>query len=838
MVRKFSLPLAPLLVVLGASVFAVPVRATHQPADPPPPREIQALEAYPSKLELKGRHDARQLLVSATLADGRVRDLTGLVPWKVIDPSRVTISERGRVLPLSDGDTEIVAELAGKTVRVPVRVTDCAKDLAVNFPNQVVPIFTKLGCNSGGCHGKQSGQNGFRLSLLGFDPALDHETLVHEAKGRRVFVPSAENSLLLRKGTAQIAHGGGRKLDPESDEYDIIRRWIAAGASLGRTDEAVLARIRVHPERGSLESRGRQQLAAFAEYSDGAEEDVTRRALYESNDPEVAKVDAEGLVRAMEQSGEAAVMVRYQGQVAVYRAAVPLGKPAPDYDFTEQTVVDRHVRRKWRELGLVPSELCSDAQFLRRASLDITGTLPSPEDVRAFEADNDPRKRAKLVDRLVDSDEYADLFAHKWADILRVSRRGRPSREHGTFAFHDWIRQAVAADLPYNEFTRAILTAVGDESRTPPTVWYKEFQTPEQLADDAAQVFLGMRIACAQCHHHPYEKWSQDDYWGLAAFFGRVKRKVQVELGVADNGDPDRFSISIAPNGNVTNKRTKRAAQMKPLDGTPIMVAPEEDPRQKLADWMTDPQNPFFARAIANRYWAHFFGRGIVDPIDDMRVTNPPSNPELLDALAAESASHGYSNKHLIRTICNSRAYQLSSAPNDYNRSDKHSYARYYPKRLSAEVLYDALTQVLGGRAQFAGLPSDTYAPRRAVMLPDESFQSYFLDVFGRPQRISACECERVAEANLAQVLHLLNSNEVQSRLSNPDSRAGRLAKDARPDSEKIEELFFWAFAHGPKPEQLEAALAHLAAAGADKKAAYENILWSLINTKEFSFNQ
>ncbi len=822
-------------MVVGA-IFGDQLRAGETSGAAPAPAGVASIAAYPTRLTLKGRFDARQILLTATLTDGRSRDLTGSARYDVADPVRVRVTEQGRVIPLSDGSTVILARFGGETVTIPVEVVDWARDLPVNFPNQVVPIFTKLGCNSGGCHGKQSGQNGFRLSLLGFDPRLDYETLVNEGRGRRVFVTAPEQSLLLRKATGTIPHGGGRKLDPESDEYQIVRRWIALGALNGNTDEAVLTRLTVYPERATLTRSGRQQLAVFAEYSDGKIEDVTRRAQFESNEPEVASAGGEGLVSTHDLSGEAAIMVRYQGQVAVFRTAVPLDRPIPDYHFAEQTIVDRHTQKKWQELGLVPSELCTDAQFLRRVSLDITGTLPTPDQVRAFNADTTPEKRARLVDRLLDSDGYADLFAHKWADILRVSRRGQPGRLYGTFRFHGWLRESVAADLPYDEFARSILCALGDETKSPPSVWYKELRTPEQLVDDTAQVFLGLRIACAQCHHHPYEKWSQDDYWGLAAFFGRVSRKAHVQPGVVlQNNDQPRQSLFVATTGAVMNKRTNRAAAIKPLDGDPVEVAPGDDPRETLVDWMAAPRNPYFARAVANRFWAHFLGRGIVDPLDDMRVTNPPSNPELLDALADDLVTHGYRLKHLVRTICNSRTYQLSATPNEFNRHDKHAYARYYPKRLSAEVLDDALNQVLGSPSRFAGLPEDSHAPRRALMLPDESFPSYFLDVFGRPQRLSSCECERVGEANLAQVLHMLYSSDLQGRLGAPGGTADRMAKDPRPDAEKVEELFLRTLAHRPKPDQLDAAIAHIA--GGDKKIAYENILWSLINTKEFSFN-
>jgi hypothetical protein len=443
-----------------------------------------------------------------------------------------------------------------------------------------------------------------------------------------------------------------------------------------------------------------------------------------------------------------------------------------------------------------------------------------------------------LVDSLLEKPEYAYFFANKWADILHVKRKGQPALAQGTFAFHNWIRQAIAADMPFDDFAREILTATGDENKHPPTVWYKELTNPEQFVDDTAQVFLGLRLACAQCHHHPYEKWSQDDYWGIAAYFGHIGRKIAPVPGGFQNQPDLLLTIFNRPSGNVANKRTGQPAVMKPLDGEPTKLQPGEDPRKKLVDWMVEPKNPFFARALANRYWAHFFGRGIVDPLDDMRVTNPASNPELLDELAKDLVDHKYSLKHLIQTICKSRTYQLSAVPNEFNKHDKQTYARFYPRRMSAEVLFDAVCQVTNSPSGFGGVPQDRYAPRRAIMLPDESFASYFLDVFGRPQRLSACECERVSEANLAQALHLLNSDEVQGKLSRAGGRAEQMAKDPRPDAEKIEELFVWAFAHSPTPDQRNMALAHINQHPNDKKSAYENILWALLNTKEFVFNE
>jgi hypothetical protein len=805
----------------------------------PKPAEVQTLEAKPAQITLKGVDDAQQLLLTARLGSGLLVDLTHDAKYEVADDKIVRVSSSGRVIPIANGTTTVTLRYGDKSVKVNVKTESCDINLPINFSNQIVPIFTKLGCNSGGCHGKASGQNGFKLSLLGFEPDVDFTSLVKEARGRRLFPAAPEHSLLLTKAAGQVAHGGGKRMDVGSDEYRLIRRWIAAGMPMGQSSDPTVTRISVYPDHRVMTRNSKQQFAVYAHYSDGSIEDITRRAQYESNDQEIAVVNEGGLVRTLALSGEAAVMIRYQEHVSTFRATVPLGAKIPAYTFPISTLVDRHTHRKWQELGLVPSELSSDSEFIRRLYLDLCGTLPTPKQVSEFLADKEPKKRDKLVDQLLDSPEYSYYFANKWADILRVKRRGQQERAKGTFAFHSWIRRAVARDVPYDEFARDILGATGDEMTSPPTVWYKELNQPQEFVDDAAQVFLGLRLACAQCHHHPYEKWSQDDYWGLAAFFGRVGRKQIPVLGSNQGGQNNRLAIFTQSRGTVTNKKTNRPAEMKPLDGKPVEVSPYEDPRHKLVDWMVAKDNPFFARAVANRYWAHFFNRGIVDPLDDMRITNPPSNPELLDALAKELIENKFSLKHLIRVIVKSRTYQLSSTPNEFNKHDKQNYARYYPRRMSAEVLFDSVNQVAASPAGFGGLPTDRHAPNRAIMLPDESFPSYFLDVFGRPQRISACECERVSEANLAQALHLLNSDEVQTKLARANGRADQMARDTRqPDAEKVDELFLWAFARKPTDEQRAVALEHINKHATNKKVAYENILWALLNTKEFVFNK
>jgi hypothetical protein len=814
--------------------------SAREPAPPPGPADVTKISIQPSEIALKGGDSSQQLIVTATLKDGRLYDLTGEAQYEAAAKT-VRVTTTGRVLPLASGKSEVRVRYGELRASVPVTAEAIEQDLPINFGNQIVPIFTKLGCNSGGCHGKASGQNGFHLSLLGFEPEVDYNALVKEARGRRVAPSAPDRSLLLEKVTGRVAHGGGKRMEPDSDEYKLIRRWIASGLPFGKSDDPSVTRITLYPESRTLTRNGHQQLAVYAHYSDGSVEDITRRAQYDSNDTEVALVEGTGLVTTLGLSGEAAVMARYAGHVTVFRAVVPLEGKAPAYDWKPRTLVDRYTQKKWQQLNIVPSDLCTDEQFVRRAYLDITGTLPTPEQVKAFLDDTAADKRDKLVDQLVDTDEYAYYFANKWADILRIKRgNNQQGRAFGTFVFHQWVRDAIAQDKPYDEFVGEILGAVGDESRVPPVVWYKDIQTADQFADNLAQVFLGTRIQCAQCHHHPYEKWNQDDYWGLAAYFGRVARKT-VPVRGAQNNNPQnqRLVLFTRGNGTVINKRTGRAAVMKPLGGEPVTPDRDLDPRHQLVDWLVDAKNPFLARAVVNRYWAHFFNRGIVDPLDDMRVTNPPSNPELLDALAKDFVENKFSLKHLVRTICKSRTYQLSATPNEYNKFDRQSYARYYPRRMPAEVLFDAVCQVTGSPSRFGGLPQDRHAPNRAIMLPDEGFPSYFLDVFGRPQRLSPCECERVTEANLAQVLHLLNSEEVQGKIARVGGRVDLVVKDeTKTDAEKVEELFLWAVGHKPSQRKLDLALEAIEKSGKNKKLAYEDILWALVNSKEFVFNQ
>lgn len=779
-------------------------------------------------LVLQGRDARRQLLVSGDHGEGIVKDYTRRCQYTVEPAGIAAVDATGLLRPLADGEATVIAAVDGQTARRAIVVTHVGEEQPIHFQNQIVPIFTKLGCNSGGCHGKASGQNGFKLSLLGFYPEDDYEFLVKEARGRRIFPSAPEKSLLLTKPIGESPHGGGKRMESDSDEYRLIYRWIEQGMPVGSPNDPVVTGIRCVPDSRLMGRNAEQQVAVLATYSDGRVEDVTRMALFEPNDPELAEVDVTGLVKTLDLAGEVAIMARYQGQVATFRATIPLGAEIPHLPPT-RNFIDEAVFGKLKVLGIPPSELCDDATFLRRVSIDVTGTLPTEAETLAFLNDPDPDKRDKVIDRLLDSPAYADYFANKWNLVLRNKRRQDDDRP-GNYAFHRWIRDSLLENKPYDQFVREIITAAGDARSTPPVVWYREVAEMNEQVEDVAQLFLGVRIQCARCHHHPFERWSQDDYYGFAAFFSRLGKKTP---SAAENfRSRDRRIFHNEGRAAATNPRTNKALPPTGLGGAPLEIPDARDPRHDLADWMARPDNPFFARALVNRYWKHFFDRGIVEPEDDLRETNPPTNPELLDKLAQHFIASGFDLKELVRTICRSSTYQLSSLPNEHNLRDKQNFSRYYPKRLTAEVLYDAFHQVTGTSENFTALPPGT----RAVQMPDASVAPYFLKVFGQPQADTACECERSQEANLAQSLHLLNSREVQDKVSRGRARELANQKD-RPNEEKIKELYRWVYSREPATEEMQVALAHLEKHKENPQIAFEDILWALINTKEFLFN-
>ncbi len=828
-------------VLIGVVIAAAPARA-QQPS-PPTSTEPSLTESStdgPAELfgalrfetgqeetggiALRGADDRHQLMVTGVSADGRQIDSTRQLRFDVVPGGIVQVDATGLVTPQSNGTAVIHAYAEGTSAQVPVTVTQFGEILPVDFRNEIVPIFTKLGCNGGGCHGKSGGQNGFRLSLLGFEPEEDYEHLVLEARGRRLFPAAPESSLLLHKATGRLPHGGGERLNVDSAGYRTLVRWIAQGMPPADPKAPVVTRIEVIPPGRVVRASGDQQLRVVAFSSDGSRRDVTRAAQYEPNDEELAEVTETGLVSTKEQAGNVAIMARYQGQVGVFRATVPLGAPV-DESFAARNFIDEFVWKQLQNLGLPPSPLADDATFLRRISLDIAGRLPTLAEVEQFLADTNPEKRDQWIDRLLDSSDYADVFANKWSMVLR-NKRGTEEHRRGSYALHAWLRDRLQNNMPYDQFVREIVAAAGEVGENPPVIWFRDVDQQDEQVEDLAQLFLGTRIKCARCHHHPFEIWSQDDYYGLAAFFSRVGRKSGQEP--SEQRIFHRRGVASA-----TNPKTSKPVGPRGLGSKAPDISADQDPRHALVDWMAQPDNPFFASALVNRYWKHFFNRGLVEPEDDMRVTNPPTNPELLNALASHFVQSGYDLKELVRTICQSRTYQLSAEPNEYNAKDKQNFSRFYPRRLPAEVLLDAVDDLTGQRTSFDGLPPGV----RAVQLPDGGFQNYFLTVFGRPEASTACECERSGEGNLAQSLHLINSPDIQGKLSADSARAAQLAGDKTlTPEEKIRQLYLMAYARPPHADESQEALAYLQKKNADRPA-YEDLVWALINTKEFLFN-
>ena len=708
----------------------------------------------------------------------------------------------------------------------------------VSFINDVVPVFTKASCNSGACHAKAGqGQNGFQLSLLGFEPQEDYEHLVKEGRGRRLSAPAPEQSLLLLKATSAVPHGGGRRLDPESPGYRLLRDWIAQGMNYDQPADPKLVSISVQPARGTLKRKGEQQLKVMARFSDGRVKDITKLALYEANDRSMAETDENGRVRILDIPGNVAVMVRFQDKTAVFNASVPLGAPVKHLPPTKN-FIDQLVFANLKQISVPPSPVCDDTTFLRRVSLDIAGRLPTVAEAEAFLASTDPAKRDKLVDALLASPDYADFFANKWTALLK-NKRDAANDITANFAFHSWVRDSLLANKPYDQLVRQLLAATGTIADNPPVAWYKRVKQPTEQLEDVAQLFLGVRMQCAQCHHHPFERWSQHDYYSMSAFFSQIGRKPTATAG-------EDVIFHKRGMAQTENKKTKLPVKPAGLGDPALDIPPDEDPRLRLADWMGNKSNPFFAKSLVNRYWKHFFKRGLIEPEDDIRDTNPPSNPELLDALAKHFVESGFDLKAVVRVIAQSSTYQLSATPNQHNGVDRQNFSHFYPRRMQAEVLLDSIDQFTGAKTDFADLPAGT----RAIALPDNSYNrgSAFLKVFGRPEGASVCECERASSASLAQSLHLMNAGDVKAKLTTSGGRAERLAKADKPEAQKIRELYLAAFAREPQSHEQAVAEEYLArpredAAGKplppeqSRRIAYEDLLWALINTKEFLYN-
>lgn len=692
----------------------------------------------------------------------------------------------------------------------------------LHFENDILPILARHGCSSSGCHGKAEGQGGFKLSIFASDPEADYAALTREGRGRRLFPASPAESLLLRKGTGRAAHGGGTKLPFAGEDYRTLERWIGSGMPFGSPDAPRVVALRVEPAERVLGMHQTQPLKVIARYSDGIEKDVTRHARFQSNNDAVCSVSANGLVTSSDVPGEAAVMAAYLGEVGLFRTIIPRPEPlAASQPLPQFNLIDKHVDAKLAKLNIAPSPVCDDAEFLRRISLDLTGTLPTPAAARAFLTSKDPKKREKLVDELLERPEFADLWAMRWADLLRVDRQALGHEK--AFAYYQWVRESIAANKPFDRFARELVTAEGPLPEVGPANFYKVVTKPGEMAGTLSQVFLGVRISCAECHHHPFDRWTQADYHGMVGFFTPVSAK----------GGKDTEAVFASGDPQTKHPRTGKPVFAHAL-GAPMPDAdPKGDRREALAAWMTAPGNPYFARNLANRVWAWMLGAGIVEPVDDVRATNPPSNPELLDALAKYTIENNYDVKKLIKLVAASRVYQTASKPNATNEKDDRNFSRALFKRPDAEVLLDMISQATGVHEKFTGSPGVT----RAVQLWDSKARSDFLKLFGRPNRVSACECERTREPSVAQVLNLLNSPEIQGKLGHEAGSVAKLVREKKDDGDLVDELYLTYFARFPNETEKKVCVGHLQKRAASRRAAVEDLAWAMLNSTEFVFN-
>ncbi len=745
------------------------------------------------------------------------------------DASRIAAGGQDGIVYLVDREGKLLHKFESETPAKALANESSKK--APSFVHDVLPLMAKAGCSAGSCHAKGDGQNGFKLSVFSFDPKSDYAEITREARGRRIFPAAPEESLLLLKPTMSIDHGGGQRIEPGSETYNTMLEWIRGGMVYQHPNEPVLARIQVEPSQGSYVKGSALHLKVRAIYSDNSEKDVTHLADFVSNDKELAKVDSAGVVQIGSVEGEGVVVARFMGYVDASRITIPASRTLPEEKYAALPVrnyIDRLAYAQFRKLGLYPSELCSDSDFLRRSTLDTIGELPSPDETRHFLADSDPGKRQRWIEHLLRHPAYADYWANKWTDLIRPN----PDRVgvKSIYFLDQWVRESFRANKPYDQFVREIVTAEGSNHQDGPLTIYRDRREPQDLTTLFSQLFLGVRMECAKCHHHPNEKWSQDDFYQFAAYFGPLKQK---GAGLSPPISAGTESFYFATGGKVRHPVTDAVMKPKPLDGAALDDSEKSDPRRSLAEWMTRPENPFFAKAAVNRIWAGFFGRGIVDPVDDFRISNPASNEPLLDALAADFVQHGYDLKQVMRTIMESQLYQLSSVPNEYNLTDTKNFSRAYRRRLPAEVLLDAINDITGTTDDYNGCPPGT----RAIQTWSYKVRSHFMDAFGRPNPSTDCPCERDMKSSVVQALHMMNSKELQSKLSNKEGRVKQLAESNRAADEIVRELYLASLCRLPSADELATAAAAFSASKATRQTATEDVLWALLNSPEFVFN-
>ena len=800
----------------------------------------------PEQITLHGPRATQQLLLQRAQGEHLTAQVRDDVVWSSADESIASVTADGRVTPVANGTTTIRAQQGNLSSEVQVTVDGMDNEDVISFRHDVLPILTKAGCNQGACHGALAGKGGFRLSLRGYDPDRDFFNIVKQDRGRRVEFADPGRSLILAKPTGSLPHKGGLRLNAESDDYRILAEWIARGAEAPSSEDPEITALSVFPARVELRPDDKQQLTVQAHYSDGTNRDVSKWVKWTSTNDAVCSVNENGLITAVG-PGEGAVTAWFSSRIAVARATVPFAETLPKShsQLAARNFIDEEIDAQLQRLKLPASPLSNDAMFLRRAYLDTIGVLPSAEEVQAFLADPREDKRDRVIDELLERPEFVDYWTYKWSDILMLN--GTLLRPKAVKSYYTWIRGHVEKNTPWDQFVREILTATGNTFDEGPTNFYSLYQTPEEMTENASQAFLGLSIACAKCHNHPLEKWTNDQYYAMASLFSRVRSKGWG--GEPRNGDGLR-TVFVADSGELVQPRTGKPQPPTPLDAEPISFEDPRDRREYLADWLTSAENPYFARSITNRVWANFFGAGLVESVDDMRVSNPASNEELLDRAADFLVAENFNLKSLMREILKSNAYQRDSEPVEGNELDRRFYSRYFPRRLTAEVLHDAIVQVTEVPTVFdsiafpgADKQKTDFYPKgtRAIELYDSAVESYFLKAFGRNPRNIVCECERSNEPSMVQVLHISNGETINEKLQADGSRVTELMKQLEHGMSLetlVDTAYLNCLSRYPTSEERSRFVAILQETPqSEQRQTVEDLYWALLSSREFIFN-
>ncbi len=834
--QRLSVPVALMAVMFVSAVIqgGVTQGAEPEPASPNatalvaktikksvlPAKQIVELAVYPQAIDLATARDYQSFIAVAKRSDDVTVDVTEQATWKLADKQYARI-DGNQLHPVADGQTELICQFGGNEIRVPVEVNRSEEKLPISFEKDIVPVMTRSGCNTGSCHGAARGKDGFMISLFGYDPAGDYMRVTREIGMRRINLAVPEESLFLTKATGQVTHTGGKLFGTESVYYQMILEWLQDGAPADATPPPAVTKLEVFPPQAVIEGEGNtQRFISVAHYSDGTTRDVTNLSAFISNNESSAAVDQDGIVTAGAR-GEAFVMARFETKTEGRQVLVlpeDLQYEAPEI---AGNYIDQLVGKKLNQLRILPSGLCTDEEFLRRVTIDITGLLPTEEDYHQFLNDAAPDKRSALIEKLLSRKEFSEIWAMKFAQLLRIKSTNRVSYK-SAFLYNQWLTDKFAKNVPIDQMVRELFGATGGTFSNPATNYYEIERDTLKRAEDAAQVFMGIRTQCAQCHNHPLDRWTMDDYYGFAAFFCQTSVK---------NAEDYREKIVYdRRSGEVKHPVTGQVMTPKFLGGE-VADTKGKDRRVVMAEWLTSPENPYFSTSIANRVWAHFMGVGIVDPVDDIRVSNPPSNPELFQTLGDKLAEYDFDFRQLVRDICNSHAYQRSATPNESNLSDTRNYAYATVRRVPAEMLLDCVSQVTNTEEKFRGLPLGA----RAVQIADGRTSSYFLDTFGRAPRETVCECEASTDPSLSQALHLLNGSATSGKISRGKVVDELLKDDATPE-QALDRLYIRCLSRYPTDEERAELLASIDQASSPK-AGLEDVFWAILNSREFVFN-